>query len=85
MPTWPSATVRYTEAPPPDVPAAAPHFIGGDAVRATVRCFAADRCGATSIEYALIAFALCTAIVAGLPLVTPHLIGIFESAAAGFR
>lgn len=50
----------------------------------SVREFAADENGATSIEYALIASIVSIAIVAALMGVRGSLVSVFESVVAGF-
>jgi len=52
--------------------------------RSSVRTFASDESGATSIEYALIASIVSVAVIAGLMGVRGSLIGIFDSVVAGF-
>lgn len=50
----------------------------------SVREFAADESGATSIEYALIASIVSIAIVGALMGVRGSLVSVFESVVAGF-
>ncbi|AGK56506.1 Flp/Fap pilin component [Hyphomicrobium denitrificans 1NES1] len=50
----------------------------------SLRGFARDESGATSIEYALIASIVSLAIIGGLTGVRASLIGIFDSVVAGF-
>ena len=48
------------------------------------RKFAVDECGATSIEYALIASIISMAIIGGLMGIRTSLVSTFNSVVAGF-
>jgi pilus assembly protein Flp/PilA len=53
-------------------------------LQSSLRDFANDESGATSIEYALIASIVSLVIIGGLTGVKAGLIGIFDSVVAGF-